>query len=159
MSGKYFEELAVGTVIKHNRGRTISEMDNILFSSLTMNPQPLHLNEDFAAKTEFGQRIVNGLFTLGLAVGLTVADLTEGTLVANLSYERVSHPQPLFHGDTLYVETEVLSKRESKSRPDQGIVTFRHTGRNQAGLVVLICERTALIFKRPVTDKGQMTND
>lgn len=159
MSGKYFEELAVGAVIKHSRGRTISEMDNVLFSSLTMNPQPLHLNEDFAAKTEFGQRVVNGLFTLGLAVGLTVADLTEGTLVANLSYERVSHPQPLFHGDTLYVETEVLSKRESNSRPNQGIVTFRHTGRNQAGQVVLICERTALIFKRPVIDKGQLTND
>jgi acyl dehydratase len=158
MAGKYFEELPVGLVINHSLGRTVSEMDNILFSALTMNTQPLHLNEDFAAKTQFKQRIVNGIFTLGLAVGLTVADLTEGTLVANLGYERVNHPHPLFHGDTLYVVTEIIASRESKSRPDQGLVTFRHTGRNQAGTVVLEFERTALMLKRPPDDKGQQTS-
>jgi acyl dehydratase len=135
--------------LQHSLGRTITETDNVLFSTLTMNPQPLHLNEDFAAKTQFGRRIVNGIFTLGLAVGLTVADLTEGTIVANLSYETVKHPHPLFHGDTLYVESEVIEKRESRSNPDRGIVRFRHIGRNQAGTVVIEFERTALLLKRP----------
>jgi acyl dehydratase len=149
MPGKYFEELEVGMSLKHSLGRTITEMDNVLFTTLTMNPQPLHLNEDFAGKTQFGQRIVNGIFTLGLAVGLTVAELTEGTLVANLGYERVNHPQPMFHGDTLYMETEVISKRESKSKPDRGIVRFKHIGRNQNGMVVIEVERTVLMLKRP----------
>lgn len=148
MSGKYFEELEVGAFIKHSLGRTITEMDNVLFSALTMNPQPLHVNKDFAAKTEFGRQLVNGIFTLGLAVGLTVPELTEGTLVANLSYESVKHPHPMFHGDTLYVETEILSKRESKSRPNQGIVRFKHIGRNQHGVVVIEFERTMLMLKR-----------
>ncbi len=148
MGGKYFEELEVGAIIKHSLGRTITEMDNVLFSALTMNPQPLHVNEDFAAKTEFGRRLVNGIFTLGLAVGLTVPELTEGTLVANLSYESVKHPHPMFHGDTLYVETEILSKRESKSRPNQGIVRFKHIGHNQHGVVVIEFERTMLMLKR-----------
>ncbi|MBE7473032.1 MAG: hypothetical protein DPW09_00080 [Anaerolineae bacterium] len=148
MAGKYFEDFEVGAVIKHNQGRTITEMDNVLFTSLTMNSQPLHLNEDFARHTQFGQRIVNGLFTLGVAVGLSVPDLTEGTLVANLGYENVQHPHPLFHGDTLYVETEIISKRESNSKPDQGIVRFRHTGRNQHGVMVIQVERTALVKKR-----------
>lgn len=150
MPGKYYEELEVGTIIKHSVGRTITEMDNVLFSTLTMNPQPLHLNEDFARHTQFGRRIVNGIFTLGLAVGLTVAELTEGTLVANLGYESVNHPHPMYHGDTLYVETEVVGKRESKSKPDRGIVRFKHTGRNQDGTVVLEFERTALMLKKPV---------
>lgn len=148
MPGKYFDELEVGQVIEHRLGRTITEMDNVLFSALTMNPQPLHLNEDFASRTEFGRRIVNGIFTLGLAVGLTVADLTEGTLVANLGYDNVRHPHPMFHGDTLYVTTEVIDKRESRSRPGQGIVRFRHIGRNQHGTVVIEFERTALMVKR-----------
>ena len=147
MPGKYFDDLQVGQVIKHSNGRTITEMDNVLFSALTMNPQPLHLNEDFASRTEFGQRIVNGLFTLALATGLTVADLTEGTIVANLGYETVRHPHPMFHGDTLYVETEVVEKRDSRSRPNAGIVRFRHTGRNQHGVVVLEFERTALMLR------------
>lgn len=151
MAGKYFEELETGAVFKHSLGRTITEMDNILFTALTMNPQPLHLNEDFASKTQFGRRIVNGIFTLGLAVGLTVPDLTEGTLVANLGYEKVSHPHPMFHGDTLYVESEVIDKRESRSKPDRGVVRFRHIGRNQDGSVVIEFERTALILKRPVS--------
>lgn len=148
MPGKTYEELTVGQVIQHSLGRTITEMDNVLFSALTMNPQPLHINEDFASKTQFGQRIVNGIFTLGLAVGLTVADLTEGTLVANLGYDSVKHPHPMFHGDTLYVETKVVDKRESKSRPGQGLVRFKHTGRNQHGTAVIEFERTALILKR-----------
>ncbi|GIK75419.1 MAG: MaoC family dehydratase [Chloroflexota bacterium] len=149
MPGRYFEQFTVGEVIEHSLARTITEMDNVLFSALTMNTQPLHLNEDFARKhSEFGQRIVNGLFTLGLAVGITVPDLTEGTLVANLGYERVVHPHPMFHGDTLYMTTEVLEKRDSRSRPNQGIVRFRHVGRNQNGVVVIEFERTALMWKR-----------
>ncbi len=147
MPGKYFDDLQVSQVIKHSNGRTITEMDNVLFSALTMNSQPLHLNEDFASRTEFGQRIVNGLFTLALATGLTVADLTEGTIVAKLGYETVRHPHPMFHGDTLYVETEVVEKRDSRSRPNAGIVRFRHTGRNQHGVVVLEFERTALMLR------------
>jgi itaconyl-CoA hydratase len=149
MPGRYFEELTVGEVIRHALGRTITETDNVLFSALTMNTQPLHINEDFAAReSEFGQRIVNGIFTLGLAVGLTVPELTEGTIVANLSYEEVIHPRPMFHGDTLYVETEVLSKRDSRSRPNQGIVQFRHLGRNQKGEEVLRFTRTVLMHRR-----------
>jgi acyl dehydratase len=150
MPGKYYEDLEVGAVLKHSLGRTITEMDNVLFTSLTMNTQPLHLNEDFASTTQFGRRIVNGIFTLGLAVGITVPDLTEGTLVANLSYERINYPHPMFHGDTLYVETEVLSKRESRSKSDRGIVRFWHIGRNQDGTIVIDFERTVLILRRPV---------
>lgn len=148
MPGRYFDDLQVGQVIKHSNGRTITEMDNVLFSALTMNTQPLHLNEDYASRTEFGQRIVNGLFTLALATGLTVAELTEGTIVANLGYENVRHPHPMFHGDTLYVETVVVEMRESRSRPDAGIVRFKHTGRNQHGVVVIEFERTALVQRR-----------
>ena len=136
----------MGDVIQHSLARTITEMDNVLFTALTMNTQPLHLNEDYAQKhSEFGRRIVNGIFTLGLAVGITVPELTEGTLVANLGYERVVHPHPMFHGDTLYMATEVIDKRDSRSRPNQGIVRFRHTGRNQDGVVVIEFERTALM--------------
>lgn len=149
MPGRYFEELNVGDVIAHSLGRTITEMDNVLFSALTMNTQPLHLNEDYTQKhSEFGRRIVNGIFTLGLAVGLTVPELTEGTLVANLGYERVVHPHPMFHGDTLYMTTEVVEKRASRSRPSQGIVSFRHVGRNQDGVVVIEFERTTLMRKK-----------
>jgi itaconyl-CoA hydratase len=151
MAGRYFEELTVGLVIEHSLGRTVTEMDNVLFSALTMNTQPLHLNEDWAQKhSVFGRRIANGIFTLGLATGLTVGELTEGTLVANLGYDTVRHPHPLFHGDTLYVTTTVLETRPSRSRPDAGIVRFRHVGRNQEGTVVLEFERTALMMKRPV---------
>jgi len=150
MAGKYFEELCVGEVIKHSLGRTITEMDNVLFTVLTMNTQPLHLNEDFASKqSQFGHRIVNGIFTLGLAVGISVPELTEGTIVANLGYDKVRHVHPVFHGDTLYVETEVLDKRESRSNPQAGIVRFRHTGRNQDGVEVIEFERTAMVLRKP----------
>ncbi len=151
MAGKYFDDLAVGDKFKHSLGRTVTEMDNVLFSALTMNPQPLHLNEDFAGRTQFGRRIVNGIFTLGLVVGITVSELTEGTIVANLAYEKVVHPHPLYHGDTVYVETEVLDKRESRSAADRGIVRLKHLGRNQDGVVVIEVERIALFLKRPVS--------
>src|SRR5215211_7260728 len=128
MPGKYFEELEAGMKFQH-AGRTVTEMDNVLFSALTMNTHPLHVNEDFASKTEFGQRLVNGVFTFGLVVGLTVAELTEGTIVANLGYDKVVHPNPVFHGDTIYAASEVLDKRESASRPNAGIVRLKQTGR------------------------------
>jgi itaconyl-CoA hydratase len=147
--GKYFEDLSVGMVIKHELGRTITEADNVLFNSITMNTQPLHLNEDFAAKTEFGRRLVNGILTMGMVVGITVQELTAGTIIANLGYENVIHPHPLFHGDTLYVETEVTGKRESQSRPDRGVITLKHIGRNQDGVVVIEVTRSALFLKRP----------
>jgi itaconyl-CoA hydratase len=151
MPGKYYDELQVGAVIKHEYGRTVTEMDNVLFSALTMNPQPLHINEDFASKTEFGQRLVNGLFTLALVVGISVAETTSGTIIANLGYENIRHPHPIFHGDTVYVETEVVAKRESQSRPEAGLVTLRHTGRNQNGVICVEVTRTALFLKRPAT--------
>ncbi len=149
MPGKYFDELEPGMKIRHFTGRTVTEMDNVLFSALTMNTQALHINEDFASKTDFGRRIVNGLFTLGLVVGLTVSELTDGTIIANLGYERIQHPKPVFHGDTIYVETEVLSKRESTSKPDRGIVNLKHIARNQHGDVVCVVERAVLFLKRP----------
>jgi acyl dehydratase len=149
MAGKYFEDLQVGARIRHRLSRTITETDNVLFCSLTMNTQPLHLDEEFASQSPFGRRIVNGIFTLGLVVGLTVSDLTEGTIVANLSYESVTHSRPVFHGDTLSVETEVLERRASKSHADRGIVRLRHVGRNQHGDAVLQVERTVLFLKRP----------
>ena len=147
MAGKYFDDLEVGMYFKHSAGRTITEMDNVLFSSLTMNTQPLHVNEDFASNTEFGQRIVNGIFTLGLVVGLTVSDISEGTIIANLSYDKVMHLNSTFHNDMIYVETEVLEKRESKSRPNVGIVKLKHTGRKPDGTIVIEFERTAMFLK------------
>lgn len=148
MTGKYFDELSIGMKIRHSLGRTITETDNVLFNSLTMNTQPLHINADFASKTQFGRPIVNGILTMAIVVGITVGDLTEGTIIANLGYEKVNHPKPVFHGDTIYVETEVLEKRESKSKPEQGIVKMRHLGKNQHGENVCEVERTALFIKR-----------
>ena len=148
MSGKYFEDLEPGTRFTHTLGRTISEADNVLFCALTLNTQPLHLNADFAAKSPFGQRIVNGLLTQALVVGLSVSELTEGTIVANLGYDKVVHPNPVFHGDTVYAETEVLEKRESASRPDCGIVRLRQVGRKPDGTEVVSFERTVLFYRR-----------
>ena len=128
-------------------------MDNVLFCALTMNPQPLHLDAEFASRTEFGQRIVNGIFVLGLIVGLATADLTEGTIVANLGIDHVVQPNPVFHGDTIHVETEILSKRESKSRPDCGIVRIKHIGRKQDGTIVAELERTVMFLKRAPKEK------
>ncbi|MGE5263697.1 MAG: MaoC family dehydratase [Acidobacteriota bacterium] len=148
MAGKYYEDFEVGAHFKHSQGRTVTETDNILFCALTMNDQPLHINEEFASHTQFGRRIVNGIYTMGLVVGLSVGELSEGTIVANLGYDRVVHPNPVFHGDTIYVESEVLEKRESKSRPDCGIVRLKHTGRKQDGTVVVELERTTLFLKK-----------
>ena len=154
MPGLYYEDLAVGRRIRHAQARTVTETDNILFCALTMNPQPLHVNADYASHTEFGQRLVNGIYTMGLVIGLTVADLTEGTIVANLGYDKVVHPHPVFHGDTIYVESEVLEMRPSKSRPDVGIVRLKHTGRKPDGTVVIELERTAMFLRRPAGSAG-----
>lgn len=149
MAGLYYEEFSVGRVFEHEWTRTVTEMDNVLFSSLTMNVQPLHLDEEFASRTEFGQRIVNSLFTLGLMIGITVNDTTLGTTIANLGMTDVRFPKPVFHGDTLRVRTKVLGVRESKSRPDAGIVEFGHSALNQRGEVVAECTRQALMRKKP----------
>ena len=140
--------------IRHELSRTLTEMDNVLFSSLTMNTQPLHLSETYAAQTPFGQRIVNGIFTMGLVVGITVNDLTAGTILANLGYEQVNHPQPMFHGDTLSVETEILEKRDSRSRPDCGIIRLRHLGSNQHGVICIEVTRSVLFLKRESAGKA-----
>lgn len=148
MSGKYYEDINPGDYFRHPNGRTVTEADNVLFCALTMNTQPLHINEDFASRTEFAQRIVNGLFTLALVVGLSVSELTEGTIVANLGYERILHPNPVFHGDTIYAESEVLEKRPSRSRPDCGIVRFKHVGYKPDRTIVVEVERTVLMRMR-----------
>ena len=148
MAGKHFEELNVGDIFHHQPGRTITETDNLLFTTMTMNPQPLHLDAEFSKKAEFGQRLVNSLFTLGLTVGLSVGDTTLGTTVGNLGFEEVKFPKPVFIGDTLYAETEVVEKRESKSRPQWGIVMFEHRATNQRGEVVMRCRRAGMLRKK-----------
>jgi len=148
MPGKFYEDLTPGQIIQHTTGRTVTEMDNVLFNALTMNTQALHLNEDFASKTPFGQRIFNGIFTMALVVGISASEITDGTIVANLGYENVRHPAPVFHGDTIYAESEVLDKRESKSRPDSGLIRLKHTGRKQDGTVVVELVRTVMFLKR-----------
>jgi len=147
MSGKYYDDLEVGMTFQHTLGRTITEADNTFFNALTMNTQPLHLNEDFSSKTQFGKRIVNGILTMGVVIGLTVSDLTEGTIVANLNYEEVNHPKPVYHGDTIYVETEVIDMRESHTKRDRGIVKLRHLGKNQNGEIICEVLRTVLFLK------------
>jgi acyl dehydratase len=149
MSGLYFEEFEIGSEFKHALTRTVTEMDNIMFSSLTHNPQPLHLDEEFSKKTFYGQRLVNSLFTLGLMVGVTVSDTTLGTTLGNLGMTDVRFKNPVFHGDTLRSVTRILDKRESKSRPDSGIVTFEHFCFNQREEEVAYCQRTGLMMKRP----------
>lgn len=149
MAGLYFEEFIVGEIIKHELRRTVTESDNMLFSNMTLNPQPLHIDFDFASKTEFGKPLVNSLFTLGLMIGISVNDTTIGTTVGNLGMSEVKFPHPLFHGDTVHVETEIKAVRESKSRPKQGIVTFVHRAFNQKDVLVAICERAALMHKKP----------
>lgn len=148
-AGRYFEELPVGTVIRHRVTRTVTESDNILFTTLTMNPQPLHLDFDFASKTEFGRALFNSMMTLSLMVGISVHELSLGTLVANLGLTDVTFPKPVFHGDTLRVESEIIEARESKSRAGQGLVTAEHRAYNQRGELVAQCKRTMLFHKRP----------
>lgn len=150
MAGLYFEEFTVGQVFKHQPGRTVTEADNVLFTTMTMNPQPLHLDAAFASQTEFGQRLVNSLLTLGIAVGISVGDTTLGTTVANLGFDKIEFPKPVFHGDTLYIETEIMDKRESRSRPDAGVVFFEHRATNQREELVARIRRAGLMRKKPV---------
>ena len=145
MAGLYFEEFEEGQIFEHAIRRTVTEMDNVLFSTLTMNPQPLHLDEEFAKQTEFGQRLVNSLFTLGLIIGISVGETTLGTTVANLGMSNVRFLKPVFHGDTLRARTIVRSKRRSQSRKDAGIVEFEHQGINQRDETVAICLRVGLM--------------
>ena len=149
MPGLWFEDFHVGQVFQHAIRRTVTETDNILFSAMTHNSAQLHLDEDYMRGTDYGQRIVNSVFTLGLMVGISVGDTTLGTAVANLGWDEVRFPKPVFHGDTLRVETEVIALRESESRHGQGIVTFAHRAYNQHGELVASCKRSGLQHKKP----------
>jgi acyl dehydratase len=149
MPGLYLEELEVGRTFEHAIRRTVTEMDNTLFSCLTHNPQPLHIDHDFASKSEWGKPLFNSMFTLALMIGISVNDTTIGTTVGNLGMTDVKFPKPVFHGDTIHVTTEVLTSRETKSRPDAGIVEFLHKAFNQRGELVAECRRQAMMRKRP----------
>jgi acyl dehydratase len=149
MAGRYFDEWQVGDTVAHAVTRTVTETDNVLVSALTHNPQPMHLDHEIAALSEFGRPLVNSIYTFGLMVGVSVSDTTLGTLVANLGYDRLTFPAPVFVGDTLRSETECLEVRESKSRPGTGIVTWEHRSFNQRNELVCKCTRSALIWKRP----------
>ena len=149
MPGRYFDEWRVGDKIAHAITRTVTETDNVLISTLTHNPQPMHLDREFAAKSEFGQPLVNSVFTFGLMIGVSVGDTTLGTLIANLGYDKLVFPNPVFAGDTLRSETECVAVRESKSRPNAGIVTWAHRSFNQRDELVCECTRTALLLKAP----------
>ena len=149
MTGRCFDDWSVGDSVAHDIRRTVTETDNLLISTLTHNPQPLHLDAEYAAGTEFGRIVVNGTFTFALMVGLSVGDTTLGTLVANLGYDKVTMPNPVFVGDTLRAETVVEEVRASRSRPQAGIVVFRHRLHNQRGQLVCECLRSALLHRRP----------
>ena len=150
MPGRYFDEWQVGDRITHQPSRTVTETDNLMFSAMTHNMQPLHLDAETAKASEFGQILVNSTFTFSLAVGLSIADTTVGTLVANLGFDKVVTPKPTFIGDTLTCSSEVVDKRESKSRPEQGIVVFKHELTNQRGETALTMTRTVLLKKKPL---------
>ena len=147
MSGLYYEEFNVGMEFNHPLTRTITEMDNIMFCAMTHNPQPLHLDEEFAKTTFYGQRIVNSLFTLGLVIGITVTDTTLGTTLGNLGMADIRFKNPVYHGDTIHVITRIKEMRQSKSRPESGIVSFEHVGYNQRDEEITYCIRTGLIKK------------
>ena len=150
MPGLYFDEFRVGMIFRHVIRRTVTEADNVFFSALTHNPAPLHIDEEYCKReSEFGHRIVNSAFTLGLMVGISVADTTLGTTVANLGWDEVRFPKPLFHGDTVRVESEVLELRESRSRPQNGIVIFEHRAYNQREELIARCKRSALMLRKP----------
>ncbi len=151
MAGLYFEQFIVGHVFKHATTRTVTEADNMLVTVLSMNPQPLHLDFEFAAKTEFGKPLVNSMFTLALVIGLSVQETTLGTTIGNLGMKDVKFPKPVFAGDTIHVETTVVSKRTSNSRPTAGIVEFEHHGINQRGEVVCTCLRSAFMNRSPAS--------
>lgn len=149
MAGRYFDQWQVGDTVAHEVTRTVTETDNVLISTLTHNPQPLHLDHEAAAASEFGKPLVNSIFTFGLMVGVSVADTTLGTLIANLGYDKLVFPSPVFAGDTLRSETECIALRDSRSRPNAGIVTWAHRSFNQRGEKVCECTRSALILKSP----------
>jgi acyl dehydratase len=149
MPGKYFEELDVGVTFTHQPSRTVTETDNLLFTALTLNPQPLHLDAEFARTTQHGQILVNSIFTLGLVVGLSVGDTTLGTTLGNLGFDKTTFPNPVFIGDTITSLTKVVSKRESTTKQDRGVVTFEHQGVNQRGEIVCSCLRGAMMLRRP----------
>ena len=149
MPGRFFDEWQVGDRVEHAITRTVTETDNLLISALTHNPQPMHLDHELAAKSEFGRPLVNSVFTFGLMIGVSVEDTTLGTLVANLGYDALKFPNPVFAGDTLRSETECIAIRESKSQPNAGIVTWAHRSFNQRGELVCECTRTALLLKKP----------
>ena len=156
MPGLYFDELTVGQTFRHPLSRTVTEADNVFFSALTHNPALLHLDEEYCREhTEFGQRLVNSAFTLGLMVGISVGDTTLGTAIANLGWDEVRFPKPLFHGDTVRVETEVAELRESRSRPNAGIVTFIHRAYNQRGETVLSFKRRVMVPTRAYDEAQQ----
>ena len=149
MPGRYYDEFSIGQTFEHPIRRTITETDNVIVTTLTHNPASLHLDAEFMKNTEFGKPIVNSCLTLSLMVGISVNDITHGTTVANLGWDEVRFPKPLFHGDTIRVESEVLELRDSKSRPDNGIATFAHRAFNQHDVLVGVCKRTALMLKKP----------
>lgn len=148
MAGLYLDEFVVGKVYSHALRKTVTESDNMLFSVMTLNPQPLHIDFDFAARSEWGKPLVNSLFTLGLMIGISVHDLTLGTTIGNLGMKETVFPHPVFHGDTIRVETTVISVRESKSKPDRGIVEFEHRAYNQNDDLVARCTRQAMMMKK-----------
>jgi acyl dehydratase len=149
MAGKYFEEFDIGQNFVHEIRRTVTDADNILFSALTYNPAAIHIDHEYCKTTEFGRPLINSIFTLGLIVGLSVQDTTLGTTVGNLGWDEVRFPKPVFAGDTIRAESTVVHLRESKSRPEQGIVTFEHVGFNQRNEIVATCRRVALMLRRP----------
>ena len=149
MPGRYYDQWTIGEVIRHDLRRTVTETDNLMICALTHNPQPLHLDAEYAGASEFGRIVVNGVFTFGLMIGVSVGDTTLGTLVANLGYDAVVMPKPVFVGDTLRCETTVVETRESRSRPTAGLIVFEHRAINQRNEVVCQCRRTALLHKAP----------
>ena len=149
MAGLYFEDLEIGRAFAHEPGRTVTETDNLLFTTLTLNPQPLHLDAEFAKNSIHGQILVNSIFTLGLVVGLSVGDTTLGTTLGNLGFDKTVFPAPVFIGDTIRVASSVVDRRESRTKPDRGIITFEHIGTNQRGEIVCSCRRGAMMMRRP----------
>ncbi len=149
MAGLYFEEFTVGQMFEHELTKTVTESDNMLFSTMTLNPQPLHIDRHFAENSEWGQPLVNSMFTLGLIIGISVGDTTLGTTIGNLGMNEVKFPAPVFQGDSIHVTTEVIGLRASKSKPDRGIVTFLHRGFNQNNILVASCTRLAMMRRRP----------
>ncbi|HZZ52047.1 MAG TPA: MaoC family dehydratase [Pseudonocardia sp.] len=153
-SGRFYEQFTVGEIIVHAPSRTVTETDNLLFSALTMNPQPLHLDVEFARTSKYGQILVNGMYTLSLMMGLTVYGTTLGTTAGNLGFKDIDLPNPVFVGDTMTAESEVLAMRESRTKPELGIIEFAHRCRNQRDEIVVACTRNALMLKQPVQERS-----